>query len=288
MSLIAILISLFVERFIGSLEDLRRFAWFDRYTDRVREHLPVGGRLDGAAGVLIALAPPVALVALVNEFLVGLWLPFALLFAILSLLYSFGPRDLEAEVEAYVDALEREDLESAGWYAQDLLGANPPEDPRALSRALTEAILVEAHERLLGIIFWFVVLGPMGALLYRLACLLERRVRGEEAGFAHAVRRVHNILAWVPGRLCGLGYALSGSFVEAMHHWRREAPRWENPTRGVLVETGFGALRYDAEAGTESASAAAVPVKEALSLAKRTVLVWLTALALATLAGWSG
>ena len=287
MALIAILLAIFVERFLGSLEELRRFEWFSALVTWVRGL----SWSDGPGGVALAVALPVFAVFLVNHFLAALWWPLAFLFALLVLLYCFGPKDLEAEVEAFLDARERGDEESACLHANDLLGTSEVDNSRRLTRAVLQTVLVEANERFLGVIFWFVVLGPTGALLYRLACQLNSDFAGNDAVFAVAVRRLHHILEWVPARLTALGYALSGSFVDAMHYWRHDAAKWQEDGRGILVASGFGALRYQPVEDDDSPvdiDEENSYIREALAMVRRAVLVWLAVLALLTLAGWAG
>lgn len=289
MALIAILISLFIERFLGSLEELRRFDWFSSYTRWLLSRLPDTGNWQGPLGVVLVLAGPLLAVALLDNFLVSYAWLLAFFFSILVLLYSFGPTDLEAEVEAFVDATERGDNESAVWHANELLGRGLPEGRNEQTQVLMETILVEANERLLAIMFWFVILGPIGALLYRLVCVLKVEAQDEESEFAYSIRRLHYLLAWLPARLTALAYALGGSFVEAMHYWREGSDKWEDHNRGILVTTGLGALRFELEEDEEEMEPAAQTdaINETMALVRRAVLVFLTLLALLVLSGLS-
>jgi membrane protein required for beta-lactamase induction len=286
MTLIAILISILFERFLGSLEEMRRFDWFDALVTQVR----LRPWSDGPAGAAAAVLVPVLGVLLLGALFSAVGWPLFFLFAVLVLLYSFGPRDLEAEVEAFLEARERGDEESAFLHAGDLLGSAPVDSSRKLTRAMLETMLVEANERFLGVIFWFILLGPVGALLYRLSCHLRRSHDSEQSDFAAAARRMHHILAWLPARLTALGYALSGSFVDAMHYWREEAPKWLEDSRFILIASGFGALRYqpadDEEAPLDLAEEDSY-IRETLALIRRAALVWLALLAVFTLAGWA-
>jgi membrane protein required for beta-lactamase induction len=290
MAFISVLISLFIERLLGSMESMRRFGWFEAYGRWLRRHLPESGPWDGPLGVLILMGAPVLAVTLLSYFISGIWLPLGFIFAVFMLLYSYGPRDLEAEVEAFVDARERGDEESAEWYAASLLEGDRPENSHALMRTLMEHIFVETNERLLGVIFWFVVLGPTGAILYRLSCQEKFNQRDHDDGFAVSVRHLHDILAWVPARICALGYALGGSFEDAIFAWRKESDDWSDHTRGVLISSGFGALQKDRWNGAEKAhpEMSTEDIKATVTLVKRTQLVCLAILALLTLAGWLG
>lgn len=287
MSLIAIILSLIAERFLGSMAELRRFGWFHRYSQRLVEVLRRQSYLNGAASVLLLLAPPVLIIGVIDYYLAHIWFLLALLFGVLMLLFSFGPCDLEAEVEAFLDARERNDEESASWHASELVGEALPEQPAQLTRRIMESILQEANERLLAVIFWFVVLGPAGALLYRLSQQLMVAESGKEDDVAEATLRLHYLLAWVPARLCVLAYAFAGSFVEAVQAWRNDTSGWPQSTRQILIAAGFGALRFEpADLAEDNPEQHIEMVAETLSLVRRAVLVFISAIALFTLAGW--
>lgn len=287
MFLIAIILSLIAERFLGSMAELRRFGWFQRYARGLKKGLGGQRYLNGSASVLLLLAPLIAATGLADHYLSNLWFFFGLAFAVLVLLFSFGPTDLEAEVEAFVDAHERGDEESARWHATELLGSDLPTQSVQVIRCIIDNILVEANERLLAVLFWFVLLGPAGALLFRLTQQLVQEEGDSSDDFADAARRLHYLLAWLPARLCALAYALAGSFVDSVHAWRNAPSQWPESTRQVLIAAGLGALRYEdgeIEEGNEAQNMD--EVNETLSLVRRAVLVFVSVIALFTLAGW--
>ncbi len=287
MLLIAIILSLIAERFLGSMSELRRFGWFHRYSGFVKNAAAKQPYLNGPATTLLLLVPLLLLTGLIDYYLSNLWFLFGLGFAVLILLFSFGPTDLEAEVEAFVDARERGDEESAIWHASELLGADIPTHSAQLTRRILDNILVEVNERLLAVVFWFVLLGPAGALLFRLTQQLVQEERESSEEFAEAAQRLHQILVWVPARICALAYALAGSFVDALSSWRRVDVPWTESSRKVLIASGLGALRYEdgeIEEGNDAQNIAMV--NETLSLARRAVMVFISMLALFTLAGW--
>lgn len=288
MALIAILLSLTLERLLGALEGLRNFRWLSAWSAWVRRHLPDESPWQGGAGVVALLLPPLLLVALLFALLDSIWLPLSFLAGVMVLLYCMGPRDLEAEVEAFIEARERDDEESALWHASTLLGTPVPDNSRALTRTMMENILVEANARLIGVFFWFTLLGPLGAMLYRLAALLQRAEDERGGGLADALQGVMRILDWVPARLCAIGYALSGNFVEAVQGWRDDAGKWADTNRGVLLASGLGAMnQMDEERAEEEVSPEreTARINDTLALVRRMVLVQLAFLALLTLGG---
>ena len=138
-----------------------------------------------------------------------------------------------------------------------------------------------------AVVFWFVLLGPAGALLFRLAQQLVKEEGENGDDFAEAARRLHHLLAWAPARVCVLAYALAGSFVESIHAWRTEPSAWPESTRRVLIAAGLGALRYeDGEIEEGNDKQNLDMVNETLSLVRRAVLVFISMIALLTLAGW--
>lgn len=287
MALIAILISLVAERFLGSMEEFRRFVWFRRYAEWLTARFANTAFLNGPAGVLLTLLLPVAAVAIADYYLSQWWFVLGLGFSVLLLLLSYGPTDLEAEVEAYVDAQERGDEESACWHAAELIGSEPPEHSPQLTRRIIENTLVQANDRLLAVLLWFLLLGPAGALLYRLVCELTLSAQEREPDLlGEAAQRLHAILAWLPARMCALAYALAGSFVDGLNAWRNQTGEWHEKSREILIASGLGAMGYEPGEEESSREHDVEMVHEVLSLVRRAVLVFLSVLALFTLAGW--
>lgn len=298
MTLLAIIIGLSLGRFLGHLQDLRQLTWFERFVDSVRANFRVGGEWNGAAGVLLAVVPPVLLVAIVqallSEVLFGL---LAFVFAVLVLVYTLGPRDLDADAEAYINALDVADEEDAQRCAAVILETEPPAEAGERTRLVADALLVKANEAVFAVLFWFAVLGPAGAALYRLAWVLKKKAGAgaeETSDFAAAAQRLHGIVAWLPARLLAAGYALAGSFEEAIHAWRGYYDKWSirfgDSNVGVLVCAGNGALHRDVErdASVEDRVEAGTDlIRAVLGLIWRTLVIWVTVIALLTLAGWA-
>ncbi|HKV65401.1 MAG TPA: beta-lactamase induction protein, partial [Rhodanobacteraceae bacterium] len=78
----------------GNVANLRRFGWYHRW-------LGVLDFAEGGGRVALALVLPVVVCAVIAHFLQGWVLALAALaFAVLILFYSFGPRELESDLEA--------------------------------------------------------------------------------------------------------------------------------------------------------------------------------------------
>ena len=296
MLLIAILFVLGVEKLFPAVHMLRHFDWVRGYSAWLRTHM--GALEKGASGVLLVIAPPVILVGLCFYILSHQvhWLV-AFTFGVAILLLCLGPKHLDEQIERYIKSRESGDTEAAHRAAADLLHAQVSGPSFHLNRAVTESILVQSNERVFAVLFWFALLPPFGAVLYRLSLTLKQATAKERGAseFAQAASRLHAILDWVPARLVALGYATTGSFVDALSHWRaskaRWAGKWENSSVGVLMASGIGALQLNEDTTppmSEDLQAEIHEIRSAQALVWRTLVAWIVVIALMMLGGAGG
>src|SRR4030095_7524875 len=110
---------------------------------------------------------------------------------------------------------------------------------------------------------------------------------GATPDYVQAAQRVHGVLAWLRARLLAVGYALAGSFEDAVSDWRAYyqhcSEHFFEVNDAVLACAGAGALRNRAFAEDVDAQV----VGGAMRLVNRTLIVWLTAIALLTVVGWA-
>lgn len=281
MSLIAILLSLLIERYLGTLHELRRFDWLASLSHWARRQAK-----DGLLGYIATFAP-VVLVLMIAFWLLPGWLDFAL--GVLVLLYSLGPYNLNDQSRSLMDAMARNDAEAVAWYAQRLSDNQAlPAQPELLCHHVTETLLVQHHDRTLAVLFWFVVLGPVGAALYRISSQLRLLSSDETSEFSTLARQFNHLLAWLPARLTALAYALSGSLNHTLTNWRTVAqtgnPLWQDSNDRLLAHTGMGALMLNAN--TISNDNCVSQTEQALELINRSTIVWVCVIAVMTIAGF--
>jgi membrane protein required for beta-lactamase induction len=300
MTLIAIVVALALELFFARVESWRDPHWMDRYAAWLQRLLGRWAVWDGPVGVIALLVLPLIVVGLIQSWLQGVWLGLlALIYGVVVLSYCLRYHAMDRDVEQFCDATESGAGDRAGEAMVNVMGPGRPASPSPV-RDMTEALLVQAVERLFAVLFWFVLLGPLGAALYRMAWFADQRAAGEpdvDPGFAAAARRLHGILLWVPARLTAVAYALGGSFEDALHDWRNGtdfAPvDLVAGSEEVLQLSGFGALQSErhvaagAAAGEGEAELDVSALRAAHGLVLRALVVWVTAVALITLAGWA-
>lgn len=277
MALISIIIGLFLDRTFRHLHDLRDMTWFEFFAQAI---LRFTGKLAPPFQFIIILALPALLLLsvqiLLNDFLFNF--P-AFVFGVIVFIYCLGPVCLSTDIEAYIHARTIGDEDEALHYAGTITESSASTSPDQQVNDVTRAILHVANERIFSTIFWFIILGPFGAMLYRLISELSKQDEYDElADFSDFI---HSIMAWVPARLLAFGYALTGNFDSAYHAYkgRTQSTDYSQSNAEVLIATGLGAMHNlnmeDELAGIYAAQA----------LVMRATIVWIGILALLTLGG---
>jgi membrane protein required for beta-lactamase induction len=277
MALISIILGLFLDRTFRHLHDLRDMAWFEFYAQSIQRF--TGNRVPPLQFILILALPVLLLLGaqiLLHDFLFNL--P-AFVFGVAVFIYCLGPACLSTDIEAYIHARTLGDEDEALHYAGTITDSAASSSPDQQTSDVTRAILYVANERIFATIFWFVIFGPFGCMLYRLVSELGKQVEYDD--LAEFSEFIHGIMAWVPARMLAAGYALTGNFDGAYHAYKDRAYTSElsQGNKEVLVATGLGAMR-NLDMETELAG-----IYAAQALVMRGVIVWIGMLAMMTLGG---
>ena len=302
MKLIALLIGLVVERLATQLFHLRELRWLDRIIDsgfRQADRFANWPALIPVIILAVLLVAPVLLVVFgLGDALFGF--PYLLL-AIFVLFFSLGPKDIGEDVDEYCTALETEDEDEIRKTAKALAEKELPPDPLERIRAVEEAVCVQANNRLFAVIFWFVLLGPIGAWSYRITDLIRRRAvfnaaRDDDsqktaAVVLEAAGQIHGWLAWIPARLTAIGYAMAGSFEGALTAWRatdgNNARTQSEHSEALLARVGIGALALQSDDDETVSDRGVRGATAANGLVFRLLFIWAAVIAAMTLYGWS-
>lgn len=294
MTFLTVLAALFIERVLSQHRPQRRHAWFERYSDWLAGSSAARRLLDRPWGALLALLPPLAAIAWLQSLFAELGSLFEWAFGTVVLLHSLGPRDLDADTEAFLGARDAGDEDRATALGLELCRVEPPPDEPRRSFAVARGIVVLASRRLIGPLFWFVAFGAVGSAAYRGVHLLAERLQAGDCPDAvkHHSDRLRQVADWAPARISAAGYAVAGNFEGVAQAWHSvdAAPAGERPGGAelLLAQTGLAALDTypDDEDGyiRDSAHAAGevrVPpvVEDALALVWRSLAVWVAVIA---------
>ncbi|MDT0354931.1 adenosylcobinamide-phosphate synthase CbiB [Herbaspirillum huttiense F1] len=211
----------------------------------------IEGRLNHAPalrprGVLawcLAVLPPVLACAWLIAVLPG-WLA-ALAHAAL-LYFCIGLRSLREHTLPIAQALAQGDLPLARRLTSYIVSRDTRESGEGeLAKAGVESLLENGNDAVFGTLFWFLVAGGPGALLFRLANTLDAMWGYRNARFLYfgwSAARIDDALNWLPARLTAFSYAWLGQRRQALDCWKAQAPAWSSPNAGPVMAAGAGAL----------------------------------------------
>lgn len=299
MKIIALFLAMGLERLATHLFHLRELRWLDPLFDLGLTNSVRLSRVWPYLWLVLTLAVAVAPVAFLRysfaDTLLGL--PYLAL-SVVVLFLCLGPQDIGEEVDRWCRALTEGDTENERVYSHALLerGFSDVDSARP---GVPGAVFVQANNRIFAVIFWFVLLGPVGAWLFRVSDLVRRRAlfqaqrENPDADVAPDCEQraddVHALLAWVPARIAAFGYTLAGNYDAGREAWASLTPRDHagDGNEQLLREVGLAALALSRDEGEADTAWYIRAARAAKNLALRTLWFWLVGVALLTLFGFA-
>ena len=223
--------------------------------------------------VLSLLLPAALLLWLARGLAYGF---FTLLLHVALLLCCVGRQDpLRSMTAGFAAAWQRDDQAAAALVAEQQLGV-VDEDGAGLLRRVSQRMAAASLQDYFVPAFWYLLLGPLGALAYRLLELTRQQ-------WAHSASPPAGILVhaleWIPARLLALSLALVGQYDHTLRALRGQAAVWEI-SGGELVG------RCAAAALTPPAAEAGIALlEETRQLMIRALLAWAVIIAFLSLLG---
>ena len=243
-----IVLGLVLDMLIGEMSVWHPLVGFGRMANLIERYLnhPQENRWMGALAWCLAVLPLVIVVQLVLLLAsrMSIWL--APLLHILLLYFCVGLRSLRDHNLPIQRALQNGDLATARRLTSYIVSRDTAHaDEEYLAKASVESVLENGCDAVFGTLFWFVLLGGAGAVLYRASNTLDamwgyRNPRFLRFGCVAA--RIDDGLNWIPARLTALSYALLGQTRRAIYCWHIQAPGWPSPNAGPVMAAGAGAL----------------------------------------------
>lgn len=116
-----------------------------------------------------------------------------------------------------------------------------------IARLSIEGALAASHRHVFAVVLWFVLLpGPCGALLYRLSAVVGDRWNAknmaQQSDFSAFSRLVFGMIDWLPSRTTAAAFAIVGDFEDAVYCWRTQPAQWPDRDLGIVLAAGAGAL----------------------------------------------
>ncbi len=247
MSLVSIILALLLEQVRPvAVDQVER--WLADWDGALETRFNAGERHHGLVAWLVGAALPSVLLVALHLFLLRHAWPLALLLGVAVLYFTTGFRQFSHHFTDIQAALRANEIQEARRLLAQWRGREAERlTSEEVARLAIEEALLASHRHVYAPLFWFTILGPAGALLYRLSrhfCYVWQVERDEDdaGSFGEAARRAFAVLDWLPVRLTAASFAIVGNFEDAIFCWRGQAERWPEEASGILLAAGAGAL----------------------------------------------
>ncbi len=277
MTFLAILIALLLERITPDLVAYRQFRWLRGYSLQMSDLFRIE-RLGAWMAVTVLILPLLLAIwflsGIFENSLSGL---FNLVFEVFIVFMCLGPRDLNKEVEQYLDAIEIGDDSRKLNAASRLTGESTENNLGQVTR-VCQLLFVEANSRIFAILFWFALIGPEAAVLYRLLQQFRQQniMPEAQAQINQNISLLIGLMDWIPARISLFAFMLSGSFEEGMKAFRRgcqNAVDVYEENHELLQNVGYHALSLPHS--IENSEQAMDLIRKSRGLILRSLTVWL-------------
>ncbi|HEY5900352.1 MAG TPA: CobD/CbiB family protein [Burkholderiales bacterium] len=243
MSVLAIIAALVIEQWRPLGDRVALQGTLASWAGWLEQSFNGGERRHGVIAWLVAVVPPALLALVIHAVLFSVTPLLALLFNIAVLYLTLGFRQFSHYFTDIQLAVKAGDMDRARGLLEHWRGASGVVRTREeVIRLSIEEALLASHRHVFGVLLWYLVLpGPTGAILYRLAAYFAWRWK-DLGGFGQFANRVFYVLEWPAVRLTAAAFAVVGDFEDAVYCWRTQARSWFDPNDGVILAAGAGAM----------------------------------------------
>lgn len=310
MTLLSILCVLVIEQ-IKALPAARIHAALASYGGFLEQRFNGGEHPHGMAAWGVGVLLPVLLTLVLQYLAVAAHPLLGFLFSVAVLYFAMGLRQFSHFFTDIQLALRLGEVDRARRLLAEWRGTSAERlDSAGIVRLTIEQGIVSSYRHVFAPLFWFMVFGPAGALLYRLGlgmtqcwptAMTAADSDGERERFGQFARDAFQWIDWVPARLTAATFAIVGDFEDAVYCWRTQAAQWADAASGILLASGAGALGLrlgqpipgvaEVEARPELGvgdEADIEHLQSAVGLVWRALVLCLLLLALLTVASWVG
>jgi len=321
MSFFSLFLALVIEqaRPLGSSHVLHQ--WLRRWADWVASHVDGGTKSQAWLAWTLLIGAPACLAILIHwalAYFLG-WF-FAVAWNVVLLYVTLGFRQFSHHFTGIRDALNNGDEPLARQLLADWQQVEVNELPRnEIVRHVIEHSVLSAHRHVFGVFFSYALLsivglGPVGAVVYRIAEFAKRywaqtptlvsntlpeHRNWTSTSLQEVVTDSWHAIDWIPARATAMGFAIMGSFEDAMDGWRHHAEKFPNDNDGVILAATAGAINVQlggAALQPELPGSSSTPGRppelahfaQVVGLVWRTVVMWLVLVALLSLANLLG
>jgi len=286
-----------IDRLLGEAKCFHPLSGFGNLANQVESRLNQGSakarKLKGVVALMLLLLP----------FMLGLsWLIYVLPVEIIShlielvILYlAIGRQSLRQHAYAIMTPLLQKNMPLARkkialMVSRDTSHMNQPQ----ITTATIESVLENSNDALFGALFWFMVAGAPGVLMYRLANTLDAMwgyKNDRYLYFGWAAARFDDLLNWLPARLTVLSFSLLHGFSKVWPLAFQQGLQCSSKNGGPVMAAGAcalniklgGSAQYEGKVINKPElgyghAVTAIDIKRALTLVDKTLVLWIIGL----------
>jgi adenosylcobinamide-phosphate synthase len=198
-------------------------------------------RLWGLLALILMIFPFTTVVYLLTQ-----WGVMNIIINPIILYFCIASKSLKQHASAVFQALELDNLSLAQTKVAMMVSRETKKmTSTEVRKATIESVLENGADAVFAPLFWFILLGPTGAILYRLSNTLDAMWGYKNPHYLHfgwAAAHFDDLLNWLPARLTAFSYALMGKTKLAIHCWKNQAPLLDSPNAGPVMTAGAGSL----------------------------------------------
>ncbi len=166
--------------------------------------------------------------------------------SVFCLYLTIGSKSLKEHSTKIATALEHSNLNLARQNLSLIVSRDTTNlNETSIVKATIESVLENGNDAIFAPLFWFILAGPAGAILYRGVNTLDAMWGYKNANFYNfgwAAAKSDDLMNLIPARLTALSYSILGDFKHAISCWFTQGNKWYSPNAGPVMASGAGAL----------------------------------------------
>lgn len=240
--------AILLDKWFGEPNRLHPLVGFGRYASWIavqcRRVKSASAGLQGVISWLLSVIPFIVVTYLISASFDSNLVRF--IFDTVVVYSCVGGKSLVQHAMAIFIPLDQGKLAEARQAVQMIVSRDASQmDEQQISIATVESVLENVNDAIIGVLFWTLIFGVPGAVLFRLANTLdamwgyktEKYIR-----FGFTAAKIDDLLGYVPARMTAFAYAILGDTQQALRCVHRQASLCSSPNGGVVMCAGAGSL----------------------------------------------
>ncbi|MDO3384568.1 adenosylcobinamide-phosphate synthase CbiB [Gilvimarinus sp. SDUM040013] len=253
---VSVALGVALDRLLGEPKRLHPLVGFGSLARTVEALLNrpafIHARAVGALALLFTTVPWLVLAVFLTRLTSDSWMIQCALGAG-AVYLAIGWQSLDAHIAPIFTSLKNGQLVHARRGAAMIVSRDCDElEADGVAKAAIESLLENTSDAVIAPLFWFVVAGVPGIVMYRLVNTLDamwgyRNARYQHFGWAAA--RLDDVLNYLPARLTAAAFVVCAFSRNGWVCWRQCAGIWASPNAGAVLASGAGCLGVSLGAG---------------------------------------